>query len=84
MIQGPHPIFYISLLQWYSAKGTTLGSPDPIVIAGAEEQYKVESILRNHQWGQVIEYLLHSHGYDKAEVNWVQEQDLIHAQQNLQ
>ena len=57
---------------------------DPFVTAGAKEEYEVESILRHHQQGQTMEYLVHWHGYDKAEDSWVQEQDLIHAQQILQ
>ena len=44
-----HPNFYIFLLQLYSVGGATLGPHDPIVSAGEEEEYKVESILR-HCW----------------------------------
>ena len=54
--------------------------PDPSVTAGAEEEYKVESILRHRQQGPVMEYLVHLHSYDEAEDSWVQEQDLINAQ----
>ena len=61
-----------------------MGPSDPIVTAGEEEEYEVEIILRHCQWGQVTEYLVHWHGYDEAEDNWVQEQDLIHTQQILQ
>ena len=75
---------FISLLQLYLAGGATLGPPDPIVTAGEEEEYKVKSILRHRWWGQVMEYLVHYHGYDETEDSWVSEQDLIHAQQILQ
>ena len=51
-----HPTFHISLLQLYSAGGATLGPPDPIVTAGEEEEYEVESILRHCRRGRVIEY----------------------------
>ena len=52
---------------------------DPIVTAGEEEEYEVESILRHHwQWGRVMEYLVHWHGYDEAKDSQVSEQDLIH------
>ena len=61
-----------------------MGPPDPTVTAGEEEEYEVESILRYHRRGQVTEYLVHWYGYNEAEDNWVQEQDLIHAQQILQ
>ena len=44
-----HLTFHVSLLQTYSAGGATLGPPDPIVTAGAEEEYEVESILRHCQ-----------------------------------
>ena len=79
-----HPIFHVSLLQPYSAGGATLGPPDPIVNAGAKEEYEVESILRHRQRGLVMECLVHWHGYDEAKDSWVSEQDLIHAQQILQ
>ena len=56
-----------------------MGPPDPIVTAGEEEEYEVESILRHRWGGPVTEYLVHWRGYDKAEDSWVLEQDLIHA-----
>ena len=61
-----------------------MGPPDSIVTAGAEEEYELESILRHCWQGQVMEYLVHLHGFDEAEDSWVSEQDLIHAQQILQ
>ena len=57
-----------------------MGPPDPIVAAGAEEEYGMESILWHRQRGQVMECLVHWRGYDEAEDSWVSEQDLIHAQ----
>ena len=79
-----HPTFHVSLLQPHSAGGATLGPHDSIVTAGEEEEYEVKSILR-HRWrGRVTEYLVHWHGYNEVEDSWVQEQDLIHAQQILQ
>ena len=74
-----HPTFHVSLLRLYSAGGSTLGPPDPIVTAGAEEEYKLESILRHHRWGQVMEYLVHWCSYNKVEDSWVSEKDIIHA-----
>ena len=58
-----------------------MGPLDPIAIAGIEEEYEVESILRHHRWGGAMEYLVHWHGYDKAKDRWVLDQDLIYAQQ---
>ena len=78
-----HLIFHVSLLLPY-AGGTTLCPPDPIVTAGAEEEYEVESILRHCWQGQVTEYLVYWRGYNEAKDSWVQEQDLIHTQQFLQ
>ena len=49
-INSMHPTFYISLLQMYPVGGATLGPLDPIVTAGAEEEYGVESILRHRWW----------------------------------
>ena len=74
-----HLTFHVFLLQLYSAGGATLGPPDPFVTSGAEEEYEVDSILRHHWWGQLIEYLVHWHGYDEAEDSWVSEKDLINA-----
>ena len=74
-----HPTFHVSLLQPYSTVGATLGPIDPIVIAGEKEEYEAESLLQHHWQGQAMEYLVHWHGYDEAEHNWVSEQDLIHA-----
>ena len=79
-----HLTFHVSLLQLYSAGGTTLDPLDPIVTAGEEEEYEVESILMHCQCWSVMEYLVHWHGYNKAEDSWVPKQDLIHAQQILQ
>ena len=79
-----HSIFYVFLLKPYSAGGATLGHPDPIVIAGQEEEYEVESILRHRWWGRTMEYLVHWHGYNGTEDSWMSEQNLIHAQQILQ
>ena len=61
-----------------------MGPPNPIETASKEEEYEVESILRHHQWGRVMEYLVHWCSYDEAEDSWVSEQDLIHGQQILQ
>ena len=52
-----HPIFQVSLLQPYSAGGTTLGPLDPIVFVGAEEEYEVESMLRYWQQGRLTRVL---------------------------
>ena len=41
----------------YSERGATLGSSDPIVTAGEEKEYKVESILRHCQQGGRTEIL---------------------------
>ena len=60
------------------------GATDPIVTASKEEEYEVESILKHCWWGQVMEYLVHWHGYNETEDSWVSEQDLIHALQILQ
>ena len=74
-----HPAFHVSPLKPHSARGATLGPPDPIVTAGEEEEYEVESILRHYWWVRVIEYLIHWHGYDEAKDSWVSERDLVHA-----
>ena len=73
-----HPAFHISLLQSYSIGGATLGPPDPILTAGEEEEYKLESILKHQRHGQATEYLVHGYSYDEAENIWVSEQDLVH------
>ena len=78
-IQGVHLTFHVFLLLLYSAVGSTLGPPDPIVTAGEEEEYEVKSILRTRQLGRVTEYLVHWCSYDEAEDSWFSEQDLIHA-----
>ena len=61
-----------------------MGPSDSIVTAGEEEEYEVESILRHCQWGRVKEYLAHWCSYNETEDSWVSNQDLIHAQKNLQ
>ena len=73
-------MFYVSLLRLYSG-GTTLGPPDPIMTAGEEEEYQVESILMDCWQEQAMEYLVHWYTYDKAEDSWVSEQDFVYAQQ---
>ena len=48
-----------------------MGPLDPIVTSGEEEEYKVESMVRHHWQGQVMEYLVHWRGCDETKDSWV-------------
>ena len=62
-------VFHVSLFQPYSEGGTTLGPPDPIVTAGEEEEYEVESILMALPVAgcSAMEYLVDWYSYDEEE-----------------
>ena len=63
-----------------------MGPLDPIVTAGKDEEYEVESFFffMHCQREQAMKYLVHWCGYDKAENSCISEQDFVYAQQILQ
>ena len=75
-----HPVFHVSLLRAYDARGEhrcTL-PPEPIHVAGATE-YVVARVLCHRCRGRGLQYLVEWEGYDVADATWEPERHLVDA-----
>ena len=66
-----HPVFHVSLLRAYNARGEHRHSlpPDPIYVAGATE-HLFARVLRHRCQGHGLQYLVEWAGYDVADATW--------------
>lgn len=80
-----HPVFHASLLSkahTTQAHGESHSKPPPETIDN-EEEWEVEAILNKRRRSGKDEYLVAWKGYPDTENEWVQEEDLEHAQDVL-
>ena len=75
-----HPVFHVSLLRAYDARGEHQHTlpPDPIHVAGATE-HVVAHVLRRRCRGRGLQYLVEWEGYDMADATWEPECHLLNA-----
>ena len=75
-----HPVFHVSLLRAYDARGEHRRTlpPDPIHVAGATE-HVVARVLHHRHRGHGLQYLVEWEGYDVADATWEPERHLVNA-----